>query len=97
MSATGIAGRLELVHRQVEMGAGIFVQVQWMRFAEEQTPDHGGDHRADNDLRIISHQARLELAALGWPFPSNSMPQPLQWWSYIIPLRYVLLIIRASS
>ena len=32
----------------------------------------------------------------GFAFPISSMPPALQWFSYLIPLRYFLVIIRAS-
>ena len=32
----------------------------------------------------------------GFAFPISAMPAPLQWFSYLIPLRYFLVIIRAS-
>ena len=32
----------------------------------------------------------------GFAFPIGSMPPPMQWFSHLIPLRYYLVIIRAS-
>src|SRR5690348_13655555 len=45
------------------MGAGIAVQVQPMRFAEQQAPDHHSEYGRDDQLRKILHRAGAELAA----------------------------------
>jgi ABC-2 type transport system permease protein len=54
---------------------------------------------SDNQQQALVGTFFFAMPALflsGFAFPISSMPQALRWFSYLIPLRYFLVIIRAS-
>lgn len=64
---------LKSIEYQIEMCAGIGVEVDRMRVRHQQGPDHCSHHRPENHLRKLGHARSSELVLHNSPL--NDAPQ----------------------